>query len=50
MSGLLGEFVTFLKTEKKWWLVPMLVVIGLIAVFVVIATLFPQTVPFIYPV
>lgn len=50
MSGLLGEFWQFLKEEKKWWLVPMLIVLGLIGVLVVLAVLFPASVPFIYPV
>lgn len=49
MSGLLKEFWLFLKQEKKWWLVPMLIVIGLIGVLVVVAVLFPSVAPFIYP-
>jgi hypothetical protein len=49
MSGLLKEFWLFLKQEKKWWLVPMLIVMGVIGVFVVVAVLFPGVAPFIYP-
>jgi competence protein ComGC len=49
MSGLFKEFWLFLKQEKKWWLVPMLIVMGVIGVFVVVAVLFPGVAPFIYP-
>ena len=48
MSGLLKEFWLFLKAEKKWWLVPMLVVMALIGALVVVAALFPSAAPFIY--
>ena len=48
MSGLLKEFVLFLKNEKKWWLVPMLLVMALVGAFVVIAMLFPSVAPFVY--
>jgi hypothetical protein len=48
MAGLLKEFWLFLKAEKKWWLVPMLVVMGLVGVLVVLAVLFPSAAPFIY--
>ena len=49
MGSLLREFWLFLKQEKKWWMVPMLVVIGLVGVLVVLTALFPQLAPFIYP-
>jgi hypothetical protein len=48
MTGLLKEFWLFLKAEKKWWLVPMLIVMGIIGVLVVMAVLFPSAAPFIY--
>jgi hypothetical protein len=48
MSGLLKEFWLFLKAEKKWWLVPMLAVMGIIGVLVVVAFMFPSVAPFIY--
>ncbi len=50
MGGLLKEFWLFLREEKKWWLVPMLVVIGLVAVLVVLTALYPSFAPFIYPI
>ena len=50
MGGLLKEFALFLTAEKKWWLVPMLVVLGLIGVLVLLAVLFPAFQPFVYTV
>ena len=44
--GFLGEMVNFLRHNKKWWLVPLLVTLGLVAV---LATLGGTGVaPFIY--
>jgi len=48
MSGLLKEFWLFLKAEKKWWLVPMLLVMALVGVLVVLSVWFPSVAPFIY--
>jgi competence protein ComGC len=48
MSGLLKEFWLFLKQEKKWWLVPMLIVMGIIGVLVLVAVIFPSAAPFVY--
>ena len=50
MSGLLKEFWLFLKAEKKWWLVPMLLVMGIIGVLVVVSLMFPSLSPFIYTI
>jgi hypothetical protein len=50
MTALLKEFWLFLIEEKKWWLVPMLVVMGLIGVLVIVALIFPGVAPFIYTV
>ena len=44
--GLVTEFVDFLKYNKKWWLIPILLVMALIAVLVVIST--SGGAPFIY--
>ena len=49
MGELLNEFWLFLKEEKKWWLVPMLVVMGLVAVLVFVTYAVPGVAPFIYP-
>jgi competence protein ComGC len=50
MGSLLREFWLFLKQEKKWWLLPMLVVLGIVGALVLVAYLYPGVAPFIYPV
>ena len=49
MGSLLKEFWLFLKEEKKWWLVPMLLVMGVVGILVVVAMLNPALAPFLYP-
>ena len=49
MASLLREFWLFLKEEKKWWLLPMLIVMGLVALVVVLTMAVPAMAPFIYP-
>lgn len=44
--GLLAEFVDFLKHNKKWWLLPILLVLGLFGVLMAIAM--TGAAPFIY--
>lgn len=45
--GILGEFWEFLRTNKKWWLTPIILVIVLLTLFGILG----QSViaPFIYP-
>jgi len=45
-SSTLGEFVYFLKQNKKWWLLPILVVIALLALLSFFAG--TGAAPFIY--
>lgn len=45
--SLLAEFWDFLKTNKKWWLLPILIVFGLIGVLVMLSS--SAIAPFIYP-
>jgi hypothetical protein len=45
--GLLAEFWDFLKHNKKWWLLPILVVLALIAILVALGS--TGAAPFIYP-
>jgi len=45
--GLAAEFWDFLKHNKKWWLLPILVVMLLIGVLVVLGS--SGAAPFIYP-
>lgn len=46
-SGLLREFVDFLKENRKWWLVPILLVLLLVAALAVLGG--TAAAPFIYP-
>ncbi len=47
-SGLIGEFWAFLKHNKKWWLLPILIVVGLFGLLVFLAG--TGIAPFLYPV
>jgi hypothetical protein len=42
-----SEFLTFLREEKKWWLIPIIVSLGLIALLALL--LHSPAAPFIYP-
>ncbi len=44
--GLLAEFWDFLKTSKKWWLAPIFVVLGLVALLTLMSG--TAAAPFIY--
>ena len=44
--GLLAELFDFLKQNKKWWLLPILIVIGLFGLLVTLAG--TSFAPFIY--
>ncbi len=46
--SLLAEFWDFLKHNKKWWLIPILVTIVLVGILVAVASN-PAAAPFIYP-
>ena len=45
--SLASEFWIFLKENKKWWLLPILLVIGMIGVFALL--LQTGAAPFLYP-
>ena len=45
-SSLLGEFGAFLKHNKKWWLVPILVVFACVAALIILGG--TAAAPFIY--
>jgi hypothetical protein len=49
MGSLLREFWLFLMEEKKWWLVPLLLVMGVIGVLVILGQMYPALAPFVYP-
>ena len=44
--GIAAEFLAFLRENKKWWLLPILLLIGLSAVLITLAS--TGAAPFIY--
>jgi cell division protein FtsL len=46
--GTVKELVSFLRREKKWWLIPMVVVLVLLA-FLIIFAQSSALAPFLYP-
>jgi hypothetical protein len=47
-QSLVKEFFLFIKHEKKWWLIPLVVVLLLVGVLVLFTSSSPLA-PFIYP-
>lgn len=45
-GGIISEFFGFMKDNAKWWLIPFLVVFGLLAVIIVLGS--TGAAPFIY--
>ena len=45
-SSIIGEFVYFLKQNGKWWLIPILIILGLVALMVMAGG--SGAAPFIY--
>ena len=45
-AGVVSEFLAFLKYKKKWWLAPILIVLGLVGILVVLGS--TAAAPFIY--
>ncbi|MEY4673281.1 MAG: hypothetical protein RL148_1065 [Planctomycetota bacterium] len=45
-QGLVGEFVSFMKENKVWWLTPILLVLGLVGALLLLAG--TGVAPFIY--
>lgn len=48
MSSLIKEFWQFIKHEKKWWLLPMIMVLLLVGIIIVFAET-SAIAPFLYP-
>lgn len=46
--GIVAEFVAFMAENKMWWLAPILFVFGLLAVLLVVGTVAPGALPFMY--
>lgn len=47
-QSLVKEFFLFVKHEKKWWLVPLILVLLIVGVLVIFASSSPLA-PFLYP-
>ncbi len=41
------EFLEFIRIRKKWWLVPVVIIISLIGLLIILGQMMPLT-PFIY--
>ena len=46
LDSFLAEFMHFLATNKKWWLTPILLVLGLVGLLVILSA--SGAAPFIY--
>ena len=46
-SGLIAEFWAFISYYKKWWLIPILIVLALVGLLVILSS--SAIAPFIYP-
>jgi Family of unknown function (DUF5989) len=45
LTGLIGEFLRFARAHKAYWIVPLLIVLGLIVVLIAVGQ---TSAPFIY--
>jgi hypothetical protein len=48
-QGLITDFLAFLKEEKIWWILPLIVLLGLLALVAILGQSSPILAPFIYP-
>lgn len=48
-QSLIKEFFLFIKQEKKWWLIPFILVILAIGALLVFVNSSPYLAPFLYP-
>lgn len=46
--GFFREFLDFLRTNKKWWLLPILVIMLLFGLLILVNSVAPGLAPFIY--
>ncbi|MBX3394041.1 MAG: hypothetical protein KF841_01605 [Phycisphaerae bacterium] len=49
-TGIVAEFIDFLKHNKKWWLLPILIIIVSLIGLVALAVIAPAASPFIYTI
>ena len=46
--GLWRELWTLLRTNKKWWLLPIIIALAAVGVLIAVAAAVPAAAPFIY--
>lgn len=49
MTSVFREFFLFIRQERKWWMVPLLVVLGATGIVVVLSAVYPGLAPLLYP-
>mgnify|MGYP001238584360 CR=1 FL=1 len=49
-SSSLSDAWKYLKARKAWWLLPLIVLVVLVGGTLVLSTLFPKVIPFLYAV
>jgi hypothetical protein len=47
-QSLLREFLSFIIHEKKWWLIPLIIILWILAILMIFAGGSPLA-PFVYP-
>lgn len=47
--GLCRELIALLRQNKKWWLLPILLMLLILGVLIAVSIIAPGAVPFIYP-
>jgi len=48
-QGLVSDFLTFLKEEKIWWVLPIVILLALLALVLVLGETNAVLAPFLYP-
>lgn len=46
--SIFAEFISFLISQKKWWLLPIVLILLILGILIVVAAMNPATAPFIY--
>ncbi len=48
-QGLVSEFCEYLMENKKWWMIPIIIMVVLFGLLFALVAINPAMVPFIYP-
>lgn len=46
--GLVGDMVGFLRETRQWWMIPILIVLGLVGIVAIVVTFVPAAGPWLY--